>query len=179
MNIDHMFDLDIKPLQNGGFQLSQQGSGLDEPDVVELHPVQVRLLAERAGLIPAPAPGLVDRLQARHVERLQALRGRLHDLHDIYYDEIVDRCGSGIEISLHLEAIGDLVYDLIEDIGTAPPAEPVTKKNETNETNAAISVTPTKRGRPKKEDALTPAERQAGHRAKQAEPGSAQQLNLS
>lgn len=161
---DSMLDLVIRPMEDGGVELCQFGGRLDDdPDKIHLHRVQVALLAECAGLIPAPAPGLLDRLTARHVARIHALRDRLHNLYDLYNDEIIDRCGSGIEISLHLEAIRDLVYEMIEDIGTAPPAEPVTKKNETS---AVISVTPAKRGISKH---CSPAERQRAHRAKQGE----------
>lgn len=114
---DCMLDLKISPLENGGLELSQQ-TGLDEADLIQLHPCQIRYLAEQAGLLPIPDPKLLDRLSARHVARIHALRCRLDDLNNIYRDEIIDRCGSGIEISLHLEAVADLVYELIEDIGT-------------------------------------------------------------
>lgn len=175
-----MFDLAIAPLQNGGFQLSQQGSRLDEPDVIELHPLQVRYLAERAGLLPAPDPDLLDRLSARHVGRLRALFERLEEIRCFYLDEILDHCGSGIEFSLHLRALEDLVDEMIADLGAADcNAETVTTAlpASSNEKSPAISVTPA-RGRPKKEDAMTPAERQAKHREKQAEPAAAHQPEL-
>ncbi len=157
MGIDSMLDLNITPLQNGGFELSQLAGGLEEPDLILLHPCQIRYLCEQAGLLtPDPTP----RLSARHVGRLHALRDRLHDLHDLYYNEIVDRCGSGIEISLHLEAIADLVYEMIEDIGTAPPSE---------QCNADVTLPPLQAAPKATKRAMTGAERVAKHRAKQGE----------
>lgn len=166
MTDQRMFDLVISELADGGFHLEQQ-TGLDEADAIELHPIQIRLLAEMAGLLPAPDPSLLDRLSARHIARIRALAERIRDVRDIYTDTIIDRCGDGIEICLHLDAIEGLALDLVEDCdtGTATPAEPVA---ECHEKSAAISVT-SKRGRPKKEDALTPAERQRAHRERQAE----------
>lgn len=173
MTDERMFDLTIKALENGGFELWQQ-TGPDEADVIHLHPCQIRLLAERAGLLSAPDPGLIDRLSARHVRRIHELAERVRELRNGYTDEIVSRCGYGIEICLHLDAIEGMVLDLVEDCdrGTAQTPIPVT---ECHDKSAAISVTPPKRGRPKKEDALTPAERQRAHRAKQGEPATAQQ----
>src|SRR3990172_7093229 len=101
---DRMFDLIIHPLVDGGFQL-EQGGWPNEPDLINLHPVQVRLLAERAGLLPAPDPRLVDRLSARHAWCVRAVVDRLDEIHRFYIDEIIDRCASAVEISLHLRAL--------------------------------------------------------------------------
>jgi len=182
-----MLDLVIKPLQNGGFELGQQ-SGLDDECRIELHAVQIRLLAERAGLLPAPDPKLLDRLTAAHVRRLLAVRDRLSELLDSYHDEILDRCGSGIEISLHLRAISELVDELVDEIGTidvgsdeGKPAESNDKSPESNDKSDEIrrDPTPSRRGRPERGNALSNAERQARHRDKQGEPAAAQQLELA
>lgn len=169
MNGEHMMNLTIKPLANGGFELSQQ-TGLEDPAAIELHPCQVRLLAERAGLL---TPDPTARMSARHMRRIRFLRDRIKQLEDVYRDEIIDRCGAGIEICLHMEAIADLACELVEDCSSVAPAATVTAAlpeavTECHEKSAAISVTP-RRGRPRKENKLTDAERQAKHRAKQAE----------
>jgi len=166
MSADRMFDLAIAPLQNGGFQLSQQGSRLDEPDVIELHPIQVRYLAQRADLIPAPDPDLLDRLSARHVRRLHALRDKAVDLFELLASVpcFPPQSRETEDVTAARDLV-ELVDDLLDDTDTAPPAEPVTEKSEAKQ---AVSVTP-KRGRPKKENALTDAERQARHRARQVE----------
>jgi len=161
---ERMHDLTIRPLAGGGFELEQRAGGLDEPAVVHLHPAQVRLLAKRAGM------------SARHVGRLQALRERLDEIHRFYIDEIIDRCGSGIEFALHLRAVRDLVDEMLADVetedgdgnaGSVTQALPAAS----NEKSAAISVTPpaSNRGRPASGKALTNAERQTRHREKQAE----------
>lgn len=172
MTEDRMFDLTIKPLEDSGIELWQQ-NGIDEADVIQLHPCQVRLLAERAGFLPAPDPKLLDRMSGRHVGRLRALSDRLDEIRRFYLDEIIDHCGSGIEFALHLRALEDLADEMIEDVGgdadgvlLALPAAVTSNENPLN-----ISVTPdtSKRGRPGTGAALTNAERQAKHRAKQDE----------
>jgi hypothetical protein len=166
MTDERMSDLTIKPLENGGFELSQQ-TGVDEADVILLHACQVRLLAERVGLL---TPDPTARMSAPHVRRQRALRERLYQLHDDgYYDEIIDRCGSGLEIILNLRAIWDLADELIEDIGTPERDRGEEKPAQSNEKPPDISVTTEhpKRGRPATGAALTNSERQAKHRAKQ------------
>lgn len=165
MSVDRMADLEIERLADGFFELRQQDGSLDEPCRILLHPVQVRLLAECAGLLPLPDPALAH-MSAAHIRRLRALQDRIEWLFGSYHDDIL-RHSSGLEINLHLGAISDLADELVDDIGTAPPAAPVTEKS--NENAAAFSVTPTKRGRPAAEGALTNAERQARHRARQAD----------
>jgi len=153
--IDHMFALRISELADGGFELRQQGGSLEEPSRIVLHPVQVRLLAERAGLIQRPAPTLPQ--IRRDLERIRdAAADLFHLLASVpcfppQADEDDDVRGA--------RELVERIDDLLDDI----------EAEQCNGNSAAISVTPTKRGRPKKEDALTPAERQAKHRAKQTE----------
>ena len=119
MTDEHMLDLTILPLENGGLELWQQ-DGQDEPDVIDLHPTQIRLLAERAGLFAATDPKLLDRLSAAHIGRLHALRDRIEEIYIVgYRDEILERCDYGAEISVHLRAISDLADELIADLGIA------------------------------------------------------------
>ncbi len=161
-----MFDLTISALADGGYELSQLAGSLDEPCRIVLHAAQVRLLAERAGLIRTPGPSL------KHIRRdLARLRDEAADLSDLL--------ASGLyfppqgDPSEDVVAAGELVEsidELLDAIDSESPVEPVTK---CHEKSAAISVT--KRGRPKKESALTPAERQRAHRERQAEPATAKQ----
>jgi hypothetical protein len=122
MTDEHMADLTIKPLVDGGFELWQQ-SGIDEAGVIQLHPAQIRLLAERAGLLPAPDPKLLDRMSAAHIRRLRVLKDRIDELDDSYRDEILDRCAYGLEICLHLRAISDLADELVAGLGIADSAQ--------------------------------------------------------
>ena len=173
-----MYDLTIAPLVDGGFELEQRAGGLDEPALIHLHPAQVRLLAECAGLLAAPDPKLLDRMSDRHIGRVRALAERIDELRRLYLDEIIERCGDGIEIALHFRALGDLVDELMYDLGfelvEADNAESVTPAlpAPSNEKSAAISVTPpaVKRGRPASGEALSNAERQARHREKLEAP---------
>ncbi len=176
MTDDSMFDLTLRPLADGGFELEQLAGGLEEPELITLHAVQVRYLAERAGLLPVPDPRILDRMSARHIARLHALQERLGEIRRFYLDEIVDRCGSGIEFGLHLRALEDLTEEMLADVGTADDDSNAPGVSSalpcavtSNEKSAAISVTPSKRGRPASGGALTNAERQAKHRARQAD----------
>jgi hypothetical protein len=49
--IEHMYDLSNE--MNNGLKRLQQSGGLDNPAVIDLHPVQIRLLAEYAGFLAA------------------------------------------------------------------------------------------------------------------------------
>ncbi len=169
---ERMYDLGIELRDDGSIDL-EQDAGCGEVSRVDLHPCQIRLLAELAGLL---TPDPTARLSARHVGRLRALYERLEEIRRFYLDEIIDHCGSGIEFSLHLRAIEDLTEEMLADVeavdggnnaGSVTPALPEAV-TECHEKSAVISVTP-KCGRPKKEDALTPAERQRAHRAKQVD----------
>lgn len=171
---EHMHDLHIRALPGGAFELEQQAGSLEEPAAIHLHPAQVRLLAERAGLLPRPDPKLIDRLSSRHVWCLRALVDRLDEIRRFYLDEIFDHCASSVEISLHLRALEDLADELLLDVGgnagCVTPTLPVTS-NEKSAESASISVTSPapKRGRPTTGIAMTNAERQARHREKQPE----------
>ncbi len=86
---ERMIDLTILPLENGGLELWQQ-DGQDEPDVIDLRPAQIRLLAERAGLFAAPGPKILDRPSAAHIRRLHALRDRIGAISNLADELIAD-----------------------------------------------------------------------------------------
>ncbi len=159
MSVDSMLDVAVSGLEGGGLELVQFGGGLDEPNTIRLHRVQIAWIAERAGVLPAPDPDLLDRLNVRHIGRLHAMYERLEEIRRFYLDEILDHCGSGIEFALHLRAVEDLVDEMLEDIGTAPPAAPCNA--------VTLPVTLAAPKTPKR--AMTGAERVAKHRARQTE----------
>ena len=171
---EQMYDLAIRPLAVGGFEL-EQSSGLEEPNLITLHPSQVRLLAERAGLLN-PAPTSWPRGFKRCLMRLQCRAESLYELLDSVPSWPPGR-GDTQDVIDAAELCADFEEMFVEffgDVEQAPQA--VTKNNEISVTpNPAcvtqdhIPVTETKRGRPATGAALTPAERQARYRAKQAE----------
>src|SRR5688572_13706904 len=103
-----MLDLRLEQQADGRWLLQQ---GDDSP--ILLHRVQVRLLAERAGLLAAPDPLLQLRLSARHLERLRTLLKRVRFVLDTFGEGIAVHFGYGGEVNLHLEAIEDLAADLL------------------------------------------------------------------
>ena len=76
--------LNIEQLPNGNLRLENESMG--DSYVVDVHPMHIRLLAERTGLIGGSAPGADARTtlaeQARDVDRLKRslLRVREHSL---------------------------------------------------------------------------------------------------
>jgi len=170
-------------IRDDDFVQLEQDAGCGEVSRIDLHTSQLRLLAERAGLLAAPDPRLIDRLSARHVSRIRALHDRLEEFFSVGYgNEIIERCGYGLEVMLHMRAISDLVHELVEDIGGDAPvdADVARESHENSQSNdksdVAIPVTPPrKRGRPATGKALSDAERQARHRART----STQELTLT
>lgn len=105
--IETMLDLKVGNLPNGNLRIKQSGG---EQDVIELHPIQIRLLAERAGLLRhEPDAGRVPDLE----RRLGVLAVKLMDFAcDTYTrNEIIERCGSGFEILAKLDGIVDLAVE--------------------------------------------------------------------
>ncbi|MCL4680586.1 MAG: hypothetical protein KJZ92_04870 [Rhodocyclaceae bacterium] len=142
---------------------------------VVLHASQVRSLAEEAGLLaPARPSGQQERALLRLWHKLDTMAA------PCWLDEIVDRVGDGLAYRVYVHDALDTIECLMEDLGIAIPAsvndgtleEPSNGKSPPpprhDKSDEAISVTP-KRGRPATGQALSPAERQARHRARQAE----------
>ncbi|WP_341887052.1 hypothetical protein [Variovorax sp. YR752] len=81
---EHIPHLNIETLDNGNLRLENETVG--DSYVVDLHPIHVRLLAERLGLIASPSEPSADQPtlaeQARDIDRLKRdmLRVRQHAL---------------------------------------------------------------------------------------------------
>ncbi len=81
---EHIPHLNIETLDNGNLRLENETVG--DSYVVDLHPIHVRLLAERLGLIASPSDPSADQPtlaeQARDIDRLKRnmLRVRQHAL---------------------------------------------------------------------------------------------------
>lgn len=96
--METMYDLAIARGPDGCIRLEQSAGSLEEPAVIDLHPMQVRLIAERAGLLaPQLMAGAVPNGLAR---RLRGLHERIKDFYfeNPYFVQILERCGDGAEI---------------------------------------------------------------------------------
>jgi len=118
MKVEKMYDLDIQINDDGSIRLSQSAGSLEEPSIIDLHPCQLRLVAERAGVVAAPDTSLVDRLHTSHVRRVRTLHKAIGELYcdDFLTEEILERCGSGPEIIMHLLAIHEKSEELVLDL---------------------------------------------------------------
>tara|TARA_R110002073_G_scaffold181407_2_gene339722 strand:+ start:169 stop:639 length:471 start_codon:yes stop_codon:yes gene_type:complete len=120
--VEQMHDLSIE-INNGLWRL-QQSDGMGEHSIIDLHPVQIRLLAEHAGLLVAP-PKRLNKLSTSHIRRLNALHERIEELYfnDRLTSEIMKCCGDGFEVMNHLRAIHEQAGELAADIEDSEPIQ--------------------------------------------------------
>lgn len=158
----------------------EQPCGCDEPAVIDLHPAQLRVLCEQTGILEAaPLPVLEKRLVARFRGLLAALEFLAED---VWLNEIVEEVSDGLAYEIAMRHLLDDFRELAQMVGAnaaqgeeegavAEAAQQgVVAAVAGNENPAAISVTEKARpGRPATGKAMTNAERQAKHRAKQQE----------
>lgn len=161
-----MFDLTFDQLDDGTIRLEQRdycGGSV----IIDLHPAQLRLLAEKAGLLAINPPAAWPRGFLRRLERL---RGMADDLGRLLYSAPCFPPGSvtdDVASAGHLmDAFDDLMADYFDDEEGAP-ADSNDKSGGISVTSATATATAAKRGRPPKGQALSNAERQARHREKQ------------
>ncbi len=174
---DRMYDLTIRPLQDGGLELEQSAGSLDEPAVIHVHAAQLRLLAERAGLLAAPEPGM--QLTARHRRWMLRLANLVDELGRLHLDEIIERCAYGLEFALRLRAIEDVLDDLMFSLaferipdeeasnaaaGSEAERHAIPAANSVTKTADSVTTRP---GPKPSGNALSDAERQRRHRAKE------------
>ena len=78
MTTEKMQDLTFQQFSDGTVRL-EQSSGLDDPAIVDLHPSQLRHVAEAVGLMePSKLPDQPRALK----KRLERIHDRLADIHD-------------------------------------------------------------------------------------------------
>lgn len=151
----------------------EQSAGCGEVTSVDLHRLHLRHLAELMGSTSGAG--------YQQERALLRLWGKLFLLADsCYLDEIVERCGGGLTYQAHALDARNILADILEDLGIDVPTfedeEAARASNDkspsprNDKSGEGISVTPSQgRGRPSTGTALSNAERQAKHRARQAE----------
>jgi hypothetical protein len=162
--IERMYDLKIEAMPDGLTRLEQDSGG--ETVIIDLHPVQIRLLAERAGLYANTQPAVTN----AHRRRFMALYGRIEEFYscESFFDDIFDRIADGPEMWLHIRTIYEMAEEIASDLADAPATS---NGNPRNDKSASIIVTEgeaAKRGRPATGEALTNAERQQAYRERKA-----------
>lgn len=175
---ESMDSLEVSTDDDGTIWLSQtrvRGMGGSDESIA-LHPSQAAWLAEQLGA-SASALASPNGPQARALRRLWTKLDLLTS--DCWMSEVIEHCGSGLAYQAHADEARTILTGLLEDIGLVAPSDNEPSGEERNEfllrdrnENSDISVTPAsepKRGRPASGQALTNAERQARHRAKQAD----------
>lgn len=114
--IEKMYDIQFEIGEDGSVDL-EQDAGCGDVFRIHLHSAQLRLIAERAGLLDKPSPRIEKVLMASHVRRVRNLDSALAELYfnDDFSIEI-GNCRSGVEITHMLQAIYDKSHDVIADL---------------------------------------------------------------
>lgn len=152
----------------------EQNDGSGNVDTIALHRLHLRHLAELLGSARSSPEYRVERALLRLWGKLFLLTA------DCYLDEIVERCGGGLTYQAHALDARNILADILEDLGIEVPTfedeEAARASNDkspsprNDKSGEGIFVTPSQgRGRPATGTALSNAERQARHRAKQAD----------
>jgi hypothetical protein len=224
-----MFDLNVERLDGGTIRL-QQNDYAGEAATIDLHPCQLRHIAERAGLLTPATPGNCSTLERRF--RIVADQLAEFALNNGFRVDLMERCADGFYYLAKLDAVVTLADEFLTDLGITGQTQSIPAEgggdempslevvrgddgtiylNQTrlegmggsdesielhpvqaawlgarllaltsNEKSPAISVTASeapKRGRPSTGEAMSNAERQRAHRARQA--GAAETLPLA
>jgi hypothetical protein len=111
---EQFYDLSFEQLDDGTIRLEQKDY-CGESYIIDLHPAQLRHIAERVGLLlPAPAVAWPRGFKQRMV-RLQADVDYLAG--DVWMGEICERLGDGLAFKLGMIAVLDTINDLLLDTG--------------------------------------------------------------
>lgn len=173
---ERMHDLAFQ-IDDGTIRLEQRDYG-GESCVIDLHPCQLRYIAERAGLLE---PALEAAAMPTHLQRrVRALHSRIAEFYDceFFFNEIYDQCSSGPEMWLHIRAIFEMAEDLVTEQDTCQAHDDGRQRNgkeparERNENSMTISVTESsetrRAGRPATGEAMSNAARQKAYRDRKA-----------
>jgi hypothetical protein len=165
-----MFAVAVTQQADGTVYLRQVDHAGEVADIC-LHPQQISLIADSLGLL-GTHDQRIERMVRALAEQLDELAQLAFHIQASRHDFIEP------EIPMRLLNLLDLVALLMAEYDDAPPlpachekeahvTECHEKAEPCHENSKPISVTSTKRGRPAKEGALTPTERQRRRREKQ------------
>lgn len=105
---EQFYDLSVEQQTDGTIRL-EQADYCGESVIIDLHPEQVRFIARRvAGMKPDTAAIVAD--LERRLEVLADKIGAFVCEHTIR-EEIIERCGSGFELMVRLDALYDLALE--------------------------------------------------------------------
>ena len=109
-----MFDLTYAQDADGTIRLEQRDY-CGESSIIDLHPAQLRHIAESAGLLAPAAPGNCSTLE----RRFRIVAGQLAEfaLDDLYRTEILERCADGLYYLTKLDAVVTLADEFLTDLG--------------------------------------------------------------
>lgn len=111
---EQFYDLSFGQLDDGTIRLEQKDY-CGESYIIDLHPCQLRQVAERAGLLP-PAPVVTwPRGFKQRLLRLQTDVDYLAG--DVWMGEICERLGDGLAFKIGMTAVLDTMNDLLIDVG--------------------------------------------------------------
>ncbi len=133
----------IDRLDDGGIHLEQQ-SGVDDPNVIHLHPEQILFIARQlCGMKPETA-GKVAELE----RRIAVLTDRLQSFgcNEMFRSELIKRCGDGFEYLAKLDAILDLALEF--DGGRLEPEYKETPEDDEKPIHPCSAITQAKKTQP-------------------------------
>lgn len=111
-------ELRISETTDGLIELEQQ-NGYDEPDRVTVHPLHLRFIAERMGLVPTADPAALATI-AKLKRRLRLLRDRCHHLGE-FLALYSDTAHADLEYEQNYsEATVDIADEFCADLDEAP-----------------------------------------------------------
>ena len=117
---EQFYDLSFDQLDDGTIRLGQKDY-CGESYLIDLHPSQLRHIAERTGLLsPAPAVAWPRGFKQR-LTRLQTDIDYLAD--DVWMDEICKRMSGGLAYKIGMTGALDTINDLLLDAGITPDIE--------------------------------------------------------
>ena len=163
---EQMHEINFEQLDDGTIFLQQCDYDL-RSQIINLHPCQIRYIAERAGLLEPTTP--MAGLPATLLLRSKAL---LEHIGELYFDagfadDILNHCESGAEIMLHLRMIYERSDELMLDIAAGQSEQKTTSNGNDNQISVTPKVETRKPGRPPTGTAMSNAERQKAHRERQ------------